>query len=71
MSETIHVVPKPGLNVRDPENGHPLPPEGADKPRNSYWLRRLQDGDVTLGTALPIEVAPRAASIKTKPVAKE
>lgn len=71
MSETIHLIPRPGLTVRDPDNRVPLPPEGAEKPRNGYWLRRLQDGDVTLGNALPIEVAPRAVSIKTKPVSKE
>lgn len=70
MSETIHVIPRPGLTVRDPDNRVPLPPEGAEKPRNGYWLRRLQDGDVTLAT-IPVEVAPHAVSIKTKPAAKE
>jgi hypothetical protein len=70
MSETIHIVPSPGLTVRDPETRTPLPPEGAEKPRNGYWLRRLQDGDVTLAT-VPVEVAPRAMPIKTKPSAKE
>lgn len=70
MTDTIHVVPNHGLTVRDPETRTPLPPEGAEKPRNGYWLRRLQDGDVTLAT-IPVEVAPRAAAIKTKPAAKE
>ena len=70
MTVTIHVVPKPGLQVRDPETRQPLQPDGAEKPRNGYWLRRLQDGDVTLAN-VPVEVAPRAVAIKTKPSAKE
>ncbi len=70
MSDTIHVIPRPGLTVRDPDNRVPLPPEGAEKPRTGYWLRRLQDGDVTLAN-IPVEVAPKAMPIKTKPSAKE
>ncbi len=70
MSDTIHVIPRPGLTVRDPDNRVPLPPEGAEKPRTGYWLRRLQDGDVTLAN-IPVEIAPKAMPIKTKPSAKE
>lgn len=32
--------------VRDPVSGAPLRAEGEAKPKNSYWLRRLKDGDV-------------------------
>jgi len=70
MNDTLFLVPKAGLQVRDPDTTVPLPAEGAEKPRNQYWLRRLQDGDVSLGRA-PAEVPPRAASLKTKPQAKE
>lgn len=70
MTDTIHVIPMPGLNVRDPDNMTVLPPEGAEKPRTGYWLRRLQDGDVTLA-GIPIEVEPKAIPIKTKPSSKE
>jgi len=34
------------LVVRDPANGRTLPPEGAQVPDNSFWHRRLKDGDV-------------------------
>lgn len=37
---------KPGLIVRDPATGTPLPEEGAEKELTSYWLRRKRDGDV-------------------------
>jgi hypothetical protein len=70
MSATIYLIPKEGLTVRDPDNRVPLPPEGAEKPRTGYWLRRLQDGDVTLAN-IPVEIAPKAMPIKTKPSAKE
>lgn len=46
MTETFYIKPKPGLVVRDPITLDPLPPEGAEKPRNQYWLRRVSDGDV-------------------------
>lgn len=39
------IKPAPGLHVRMP-NGNVLPEEGAQVELNSYWLRRLADGDV-------------------------
>ncbi|RJX35664.1 MAG: DUF2635 domain-containing protein [Desulfarculus sp.] len=59
-----HLAPAPGLVVRDPETFAPLPPEGAPKPLNSYWRRRLRDGDVTQGQ-------PPAAKPGRTPKAKE
>lgn len=47
MSDTLYVKPAPGLLVRDPVTMEPLPAAGAEKPRSSYWLRRLAAGDVT------------------------
>jgi len=35
-----------GLTVRDPLTKEALAVEGEAKPRDSYWLRRLDDGDV-------------------------
>ncbi len=46
MSETMLVKPN-GVQVRDPLTKTPLPPEGAEVPKDTYWLRRLQDGDVS------------------------
>lgn len=35
-----------GLIVRDPVTMVPLPSEGKEVERNSYWLRRMAAGDV-------------------------
>lgn len=48
MSETIHVIPEKGLKVRMPDKPNEfLPAKGKSVPKNSYWLRRIQDGSVT------------------------
>lgn len=47
MPEKMMVKPADGLVVRDPRNREPLPPEGREVERSSYWLRRLLEGDVT------------------------
>jgi hypothetical protein len=44
--DTLHIKPVGGLVVRDPITLAPLPEEGAEKPANAYWLRRLADADV-------------------------
>lgn len=43
---TMRVVPAPGRAVPDPELGGLLADEGREVPRNQYWMRRLEDGDV-------------------------
>lgn len=63
----MHITPKPGLQVRDPITGTPLPPEGEDKPLTSYWVRRLREGSVTLDAV--VEVRPAGASRVTRPMA--
>jgi len=42
----FRVKPAKGMLVRDPETGRHLATKGEKKPRNSYWLRRLNDADV-------------------------
>ncbi|MBI3452937.1 MAG: DUF2635 domain-containing protein [Rhodospirillales bacterium] len=43
----MHIKPSPGVVVRDPYTRRPLPPEGAEVPdHDSFYLRRLTDGDV-------------------------
>lgn len=44
--EKIHIKPQKDLVVIDPDTGDPLPQSGKEVRRNSYWLRRLKDGDV-------------------------
>lgn len=62
--EKIYVIPAQGLVVRDPATRQPLPPEGDWKPRDTYWERRLNDGDVK-------EVEPPAAARPAKKTSKE
>lgn len=50
MSEVLKAVPAEGRKVRM-ENGDVLPEEGAIVTRNSYWLRREADGDVSFAPA--------------------
>ena len=49
----MYIIPKPGLRVMWPLSRRPLPPEGADVPENSYWIRRLRDGDAELADKPP------------------
>jgi len=49
MSNDLFLIPRDGLTVRDPKTREPLRAEGERKPRSSYWLRRLKDGDVVEG----------------------
>ncbi|HGY5200608.1 TPA: DUF2635 domain-containing protein [Raoultella ornithinolytica] len=44
----MFVKPKDGLSVRCPVRGEALPTEGAEVPDNTFWRRRLKDGDVSL-----------------------
>ncbi|WP_145538931.1 DUF2635 domain-containing protein [Yersinia kristensenii] len=42
----MFVKPIAGRAVRDPVKGTLLPESGSEVPDNSFWHRRLQDGDV-------------------------
>lgn len=43
----MKLAPRSGMVVIDPATSKPLPADGVDVEMNSYWVRRLQDGDVT------------------------
>lgn len=45
MSETAYLKPADGLQVRKPNGSH-LATEGEAITFDSYWLRRLNKGDV-------------------------
>lgn len=65
----MFVKPAPGLKVRLPENPRAfLPDDGAEVPRDSYWVRRLRDGDVLAAEAPaePVTVNRPAAKAATK-----
>ncbi|CFR03610.1 DUF2635 domain-containing protein [Yersinia kristensenii] len=42
----MFVKPTAGRAVRDPVKGTFLPESGTEVPDNSFWHRRIQDGDV-------------------------
>lgn len=44
----IKIKPKSGLKIRDPFHADFLPDNGRDVQKNSYWIRRLKEGSVTL-----------------------
>ena len=46
MIRKFFIKPAPGRKVRDPQSGEHLSEAGEEKPRTSYWLRRIKDGDV-------------------------
>ena len=59
------VYPAAGRVVPDPEAGGNLPAEGRDVPRDAYWLRRLQDQDVTLDAPKPAKATPKTSASAT------
>ncbi len=62
MRGKIFLIPRPGYIVRDPETKKPLPADGIEVERSSYWVRRIQAGDVSV-VVVP---KPRPARVKTK-----
>lgn len=55
MSDRKTLAPAPGCIVRDPATYLELPPEGLAVEMDSYWIRRLNAGDV-------LEVPPASAA---------
>ncbi|MEG2749456.1 MAG: DUF2635 domain-containing protein [Acinetobacter sp.] len=43
----MFVVPNNGYKIPDPSLSDYLPVEGREVEKNTYWVRRLRDGDVT------------------------
>lgn len=63
MSDELYIKPaKPG-SLRDPETLQKIPDDGAYVPANSYWLRRLRDGDAVEAQA-PQKKAPKKDGVK-------
>jgi hypothetical protein len=61
--EKFFVVPAAGLTVIDPASGQALPPEGKNVERSTYWIRRVNEGDVTEGK--PTTAAKKAKELAT------
>jgi len=70
MQKALFLKPNPDrkvegnpLRVFDPERKGWLPAEGAAVPNNTYWTRRVSDGDcvdATIKTAPAVQAAPAA-----------
>ncbi|EKO9886184.1 DUF2635 domain-containing protein [Escherichia coli] len=63
----LKIKPAAGKAIRDPLTMKLLTPEGEEKPRNSFWIRRLAAGDVvevgsTENTADDTDAAPKKRS---------
>ena len=58
LENPIFVKPAAGMRVVNPATGLPLPVDGETVENGTYWIRRLNDGDVTQ------EEAPAAPTAK-------
>lgn len=67
--EKVFATPTEGVLVRH-ENGKQLAVAGEPVERNSYWLRRERDGDVTLGPVPPADPEPAPEPAPAKKTAK-
>ena len=73
VAEKVFVLPVEGRLCRDPITMKPLNPEGEQKPRDGYWLRRIRCGDCTKTKAkaaqpkpVPVEMPAPKPETKTK-----
>lgn len=56
MITRLHIQPAPGLVVRRPTPPYaPIPEDGCSVSADSYWLRKLAQGEV-------VEVKPKPAA---------
>lgn len=44
----MRIRPAEGRTIRDPASGNPIPRDGVSVQENSFWSRRIKDGDVLL-----------------------
>jgi hypothetical protein len=59
----MFIKPAPGIQVRDPRSKLRIPETGIEvSATDTYWARRLADGDVVVA-----EPKPAAAPAKTPP----
>ncbi len=50
--ELLYLIPRQGLRVLHPNTGQPLPPEGMEVEKSTYWLRRISSGEVVKATSV-------------------
>lgn len=62
------VIPKKGVKVRDPQTGQHIPVEGAVRSLNTYFDRRIKDGDLEVRD---IPKTPARTPVAKKTVQKD
>lgn len=65
MSKIFVRPSREGLLVREPGSERHLPPAGREVETNSYWVRRIQTGDVVVGKS-PSKLVRTRAAVKEK-----
>lgn len=53
LGDKLFLVPKTGATVADPRTGEVLPKEGAFRILTEFYVRRILDGDASVGAAPP------------------
>jgi hypothetical protein len=56
------IKPKPGLVVRDPATGQPIPPHGKGVVWSSFWERRALDQDIVQTDQKSVEAGDAKAA---------
>ena len=67
---TMFVKPdpeRPGLLVRQPDrNWRPVPADGGNVPKNAYYIRAVQRGDLVVAKKAPSAAQDDTKSVKPK-----
>lgn len=66
----MFIKPHNNLKIRDPQTQRHIPPEGTEVHESSFWLRRIQDGDVSVIESLLETNLTAAKTIETKTTKK-
>lgn len=59
-----YLIPQAGVTVKYPDGRRKLPADGAEVALDTYWHRRLRDGDVKVGE--PPDAKPASAKATTR-----
>lgn len=61
----------PNAVIRDPHTRRQLPPDGDEVPENTFWTRRLRDGEVVRVEVVRVESPSESAEppVGNEPVA--
>ena len=54
------------FKIKDPETGLVLPAEGAEVADSQFWLRRVRNGDVTMGEPAKLEMKVEPETVAPK-----